>query len=66
MTSLCILGLALPLGGTGGHSHATGSASVEIGAKTDYTVQPGDSLWSIADAAPEVGLQTLQTSGPAV
>jgi hypothetical protein len=46
---LMLIALALPLSGTGGRSHATGSASVEIGAKTVYTVQQGDSLWSIAE-----------------
>jgi hypothetical protein len=45
---LCILGLALPLGGTGGRSHAPGSASAGTLHPVEYTVQPGDSLWSIA------------------
>jgi hypothetical protein len=45
---LLLIALALPLSGTGGRSHATGSAPVEIVAKTVYTVQPGDTLWSIA------------------
>ncbi len=45
---LLLVGLALPLGGTGGHSHATGSAPAGTGT---YTVQPGDSLWSIAERA---------------
>jgi len=45
---LCVLGLALPLGGTGGHSHATGSALAGNPGGAEYTVQPGDSLWSIA------------------
>ncbi len=39
--------LALPLSGTGGRSHAAGSALVGSGPAT-YIVQPGDSLWSIA------------------
>lgn len=45
---LMLVGLALPLGGAGGHSHATGSAPAGTGA---YTVQPGDTLWSIAERA---------------
>ncbi len=45
---LCVLGLALPLGGTGGHSHATGSTPAGNPNAVAYTVQPGDSLWSIA------------------
>jgi len=45
---LFALGLALPLGGTGGHSHATGSAPAGTPNAVAYTVQPGDSLWSIA------------------
>ena len=39
--------LALPLSGTGGHSHPIGSAQPDAGPIT-YVVQPGDSLWSIA------------------
>jgi hypothetical protein len=46
---LMLIALALPLSGTGGRSHATGSASVEIGAGTVYTVHQGDTLWSIAE-----------------
>jgi hypothetical protein len=48
VVGLCVLGLALPLGGTGGHSHATGSALAGNPGGAEYTVQPGDSLWSIA------------------
>ncbi len=40
--------LALPLSGTGGHSHPTGSVSAGNLVAGVYTVQPGDSLWSIA------------------
>jgi hypothetical protein len=46
---LLLVGLALPLGGTGGHSHPTGSALAETAGAVTYTVQPGDSLWSIAE-----------------
>ncbi len=42
------LALALPLSGTGGHSHPTGSARAEPVAPGVYTVQPGDTLWTIA------------------
>ena len=48
----CLLvGLALPLGGSGGHSHPTGSALAEPATPVAYTVQPGDSLWTIAERA---------------
>jgi LysM repeat protein len=48
MMGLLLVGLALPLGGTGGSSHATGSVLAGTGSPVDYTVQAGDSLWSIA------------------
>ena len=59
-TLLAVMGLllgvlALPLGGTGGHSHATGSALAETGGPVTYTVQPGDSLWSIAERVDPTG-----------
>ena len=44
-----LLALALPLSGAGGHSHPTGSARAEPVAPGVYTVQPGDSLWTIAE-----------------
>jgi LysM repeat protein len=44
-----LLALALPLGGTGGHSHPTGSVRAEPVTPGVYTVQPGDSLWTIAE-----------------
>jgi hypothetical protein len=43
-----VVALALPLSGTGGYSHAAGSALAETGRSVVYTVRPGDSLWSIA------------------
>jgi len=48
VTALLLVGLALPLGGTGGRSHPTGSVLAGTGGTLEYTVQPGDSLWSIA------------------
>lgn len=41
--------LALPLSGTGGRSHATGSAPAGISHPVEYTVAPGDTLWTIAE-----------------
>jgi LysM domain len=49
LMGLLLVGLALPLSGTGGNSHATGSALAETGAPVTYTVQPGDTLWTIAE-----------------
>ena len=46
---LLLVGLALPLSGTGGNSHATGSALAETGHPVTYTVRPGDTLWTIAE-----------------
>ena len=48
---LLLVALALPLSGTGGSSHATGSAPVETGVAGLYTVKSGDTLWSIAERA---------------
>jgi hypothetical protein len=47
--ALLTVGLALPLSGTGGHSHPTGSAAAGNIGGASYTVRPGDSLWSIAE-----------------
>ena len=41
--------LALPLGGTGGSSHAPGSALAGTGHPVSYVVRPGDTLWTIAE-----------------
>ncbi len=46
---LLLIALALPLSGTGGYSHPAGSALAENRGPVVYTVQPGDSLWSIAE-----------------
>jgi len=46
---LLLVALALPLSGTGGSSHTTGSAPVETSANGVYTVKAGDTLWSIAE-----------------
>ncbi len=51
VAGLLLVALALPLSGTGGSSHATGSAGVENLAKGVYTVRPGDTLWTIAERA---------------
>ena len=46
---LLLVGLALPLSGTGGNSHATGSALAETGHPFTATVRSGDTLWTIAE-----------------
>ncbi len=48
VTALLVVGLALPLGGSGGRSHPTGPVLAETGHTLVYTVQPGDTVWSIA------------------
>jgi nucleoid-associated protein YgaU len=47
--------LALPLSGTGGRSHTTGSAPAGNGHAVEYTVRPGDTLWSIAQRVDPTG-----------
>ncbi len=47
--------LALPLGGTGGHSHAPGSALAGTGHPVAYVVRPGDTLWTIAERVDPTG-----------
>jgi nucleoid-associated protein YgaU len=68
-----LVALALPLSGTGGYSHATGSALAETGHPVDYTVRPGDTLWSIAtrvdpsaDPRPLVARLAAQTGSESV
>jgi hypothetical protein len=49
VASLLLVGLALPLGGIGGRSHASASPPAESSHPVEYIVRPGDSLWSIAE-----------------
>jgi len=70
---LLLIALALPLSGTGGYSHPAGSALAENRGPVVYTVQPGDSLWSIAerldpaaDPRPLVARLTAQTGSGTV
>jgi LysM domain len=73
-TAVLVVALALPLSGTGGHSHATGSTPAETGGMTStYTVQPGDTLWTIAervdpsaDPRPLVAKLTAETGSDSV
>ena len=47
--------LALPLGGSGGASHTTGSALAANSRPATYTVRSGDTLWSIAQRVDPTG-----------
>ncbi len=49
MMGLALALLAFPLGGFGGASHTTESASAAQIHGSTYVVEPGDSLWSIAE-----------------
>ncbi|HXW39302.1 MAG TPA: LysM peptidoglycan-binding domain-containing protein [Acidimicrobiales bacterium] len=49
LMALLLGALALPLGGAGGLSHAPGSAPAGTGHAAVYVVQPGDTLWTIAE-----------------
>ncbi|HEX4246063.1 MAG TPA: LysM domain-containing protein, partial [Acidimicrobiales bacterium] len=55
VVALLMVGLALPLGGSGGSSHPSGPALAETGHPVGYTVQPGDTVWSIAQRANPTG-----------
>ena len=55
MMGLALALLALPLGGSGGASHTTGSASAAQNRGSTYTVRAGDTLWSIAERVDPTG-----------
>ena len=55
MIGLALALLALPLGGSGGASHSTGSASAAQLNGGSYTIRAGDTLWSIAQRADPTG-----------
>ncbi len=55
MMGLALALLALPLGGFGGTSHTTGSASAATGHPATYVVRSGDTLWSIAERVDPTG-----------
>ena len=55
MMGLALALLAFPLGGFGGPSHTTESASAAQIHPVDLHVQPGDTLWSIAERMDPTG-----------
>jgi hypothetical protein len=55
MMGLALGLLALPLGGSGGASHPTGSVSAAQLHSGTYTVRAGDTLWSIAQRVDPTG-----------
>jgi len=55
MMGIALALLALPLGGFGGPSHTTESALAANGHPVRYTVEAGDSLWSIAERMDPTG-----------
>ena len=55
MMGLALGLLALPLGGSGGASHSTGSVSAAQLHSGTYTVRAGDTLWSIAQRVDPTG-----------
>ena len=55
MMGLALGLLALPLGGSGGASHPTGSASAAQLHSGTYPVRAGDTLWSIAQRVDPTG-----------
>lgn len=72
VTAVLMVALALPVGGTGGRSHATGSALSGAGTVA-YTVRPGDTLWAIAtridpsaDPRPMVAKMAAETGSSTV
>jgi len=55
MMGLALALLALPLGGSGGASHTTGSAPAANGHPGTYVVRAGDTLWTIAERVDPTG-----------
>ena len=55
MMGLALALLALPLGGSGGASHTTGSASAAQLHGGAYVVRSGDTLWTIAQRVDPTG-----------